>query len=458
VEPSIFLDFHLPNAATWFYFSLILTIALFFQFARPICLRNLDLLTLFLFAPGFLLLQEAHSLLALAPSPDESDPTHLLERGQRELLFAYGWLLIGSAYWFARTLFDLTLIRRPVVSPNLTTAGLACLGLALFVGQGSVAVRRVADQPEPGSVGRQPRPIEQVQDQATAVVQQAQTETGRWGSPEDVRFWVERTLAMSCHAAVVIGLVMIGLRHFQDRAAGIGMGTLYLLVPYTAYHIGQLHHVWPAAFLVWAVFCYRKPITAGWLLGLAAGSSLFPILLLPLWAGFYSRRGAGRFALAFLSAATVSVGITALVLWWAGEGGFGLSAALSLPEWQPWKVPSTETESLWTRTHWAYRMPIFVLYVGFLCSITIWPNPKNLSHLIALSAAVLIGVQFWHGDRGGVYVLWYMPLLLMMVFRPNLVMAEPPGIVPGAGLMFRLAGAAWRRVRPGPNPDKELAV
>jgi hypothetical protein len=79
--------------------------------------------------------------------------------------------------------------------------------------------------------------------------------------------------------------------------------------------------------------------------------------------------------------------------------------------------------------------------------------------LIALSAALLIGIQFWHPDRGGVYVLWYLPLVLLMVFRPNLTAAEPPAAEAGAGLMARLAGAAWRRVRgPRPEPPKELAV
>ena len=106
VEPSIFLDFHLPNAATWVYFSLILTIALFFQFARPLCLRNLDLLTLFLLAPGFLLLQDGHGLMAAARSLGGPDGGQLLERGQRELMLGYGWLLIGSAYWFGRALLD----------------------------------------------------------------------------------------------------------------------------------------------------------------------------------------------------------------------------------------------------------------------------------------------------------------------------------------------------------------
>lgn len=447
MEPSIFLDFHLPNAVTWFYFSLILSVAIFFQFARPLCLRNLDLLLLFLLVPGFLLLQEAHALIAAGQ----------FARGQQELVLGYGWLLAGSAYWFIRSLLDLPLVRRPALSTNLTTPGLACLGIALFVGMSSVAVRRTADAAESAQVGRAPAPIEQVQDRAAAAVQQAQNGSGQAASPEDVRFWVERSLAMACHAAIVAGLLVIGLQHFQDRVAGVAMGTLYLLVPYTAFDVGrQLHHVWPTAFLIWAVYCYRRPLLSGWLLGLAAGSALFPVLLFPLWFGFYTRRGASRFGLAFLGAVAVSVGITALILWWGGEAGLGVTAALNVPDWQPWRVPSAE--SVWTGAHWAYRLPIFVLFVGLVLAVAVWPSPKNLSHLIALSAAVLIGVQFWHGDRGGVYVLWYLPLLILMVFRPNLTTAEPPSLEPGSGMMARLATAAWRRVRTRPEPPKELAV
>ena len=39
---------------------------------------------------------------------------------------------------------------------------------------------------------------------------------------------------------------------------------------------------------------------------------------------------------------------------------------------------------------------------------------------MALCAAILIGIQFWYADRGGVYVLWYLPFLILLVFRPNL--------------------------------------
>src|SRR5215207_9356024 len=52
VPRSIFLDFNLPNATTWFYLSLLLAVALFYQFHRLLSLRNWDLVTLFMLVPG----------------------------------------------------------------------------------------------------------------------------------------------------------------------------------------------------------------------------------------------------------------------------------------------------------------------------------------------------------------------------------------------------------------------
>src|SRR5262249_4196441 len=56
---SIFLDFSLPNAATWFYFALLLAVAVFVRFSRPLSLRNWDVVAMFLLVPGLLLRQEA---------------------------------------------------------------------------------------------------------------------------------------------------------------------------------------------------------------------------------------------------------------------------------------------------------------------------------------------------------------------------------------------------------------
>jgi hypothetical protein len=70
--------------------------------------------------------------------------------------------------------------------------------------------------------------------------------------------------------------------------------------------------------------------------------------------------------------------------------------------------------------------------------------PKNLAHLIALSAAVMIGVQFWYADKGGQYVLWYMPLLLLMAFRPNLSDRLALPIVPERDWVTRLGSSVSR--------------
>lgn len=486
METSIFLAFNLPNAATWFYFSLLLTVALFFHFGRPLSTRNLDLLTLFLLVPGFLLLQEVQVLRSVARAEEApglaalpeltargwqaavADPKFvdlgvrttealvraetLRVRADKELLLAYVWLLVGSAYWFGRAVVDLALVRRPPVNPNLTNAGLTWLGLMLFACIVSVAVQRTGETLVRAEVGSRPIAISQVQDGAVAFVRHTQSEQA---TPAELRFWVDRALALACHAAIVIGLVMIGLRHFQDTACGVGLGTLYLLVPYTAYHVAQFHLVWPAAFITWAVFAYRRPALSGWLLGLAAGSTFVPLFLFPLWAGFYAGRGLWRFTGWFLGALGLSLGITIVVLWWGGLGT-GLSWE-GMSDWLPWRRPTSE--SLWTGVHGAYRLPIFVVYVGFVIAVAFWPSPKTLAHLVALSAAVLLGVQFWHADRGGVYVLWYLPLILLMVFRPNLAGLAPPVVEPGTGL-FAWAGAAWRRVRAGraAGESKELAV
>jgi hypothetical protein len=33
---------------------------------------------------------------------------------------------------------------------------------------------------------------------------------------------------------------------------------------------------------------------------------------------------------------------------------------------------------------------------------------------------VMVAAQFWHGSSGGLYIAWFLPLLLLTIFRPNL--------------------------------------
>ena len=413
---SIFFQFSLPNSVSWYYFSFILTIALFFQFTRVFTVRNLDLLGLFLFAPGFLLLQESNQCVAA----DE------FAAARRLRYVGYGWLLGASLYWFVRAQLDLMTFRRPLVAPNLSVPGLVWLSGVLLVILVGVAYSRSSDPWEP--VGKLPAAVTGVQESATTIVTQASVSQGH--DPTDVKFYVERTLAVACHAAVVLGLFFVGWKVFCDLPTGVAGAMLYLLLPYTAYHIGQIHHVWPAALLLWAVFWYRRPTVAGVLLGLAAGTAFFPLLLLPVWMHFYRPQGTTRFLAGFGLTWLLGLAGTLVVLSSAGHFPDGMWQTLHLADWYPWKTPTAE--SVWTGAHWAYRIPVFVVYVAYVVTLVAWPPVRNLGQLIASSAGVLIGIQFWFADRGGVYVLWYLPLLVLMVLRPNLAELKPvnPGPLP----------------------------
>jgi hypothetical protein len=256
-------------------------------------------------------------------------------------------------------------------------------------------------------------------------------------------YWVTtRTFAVLCHLAVVVGLIFIGYRHFQDAAAGMAAATFYLMLPYTGLHVGHPDHVWPMVLFIWAVAAYRMPIVAGILLGLAAVYAYFPALTFPIWVSFYWRRGATRFLTAFFVMVALGLGLIGLVLWHNGTLAPIVRHALSLSAWQPWLSPTSE--GFWTGVHWAYRIPVFIAYLAFVITTACWPVPKNLAQVISLSAAVFIGIQFWYADQGGSYVLWYLPLLMLLVFRPNLSDRRPPPIQPETDWLVRLRRAAAR--------------
>jgi pilus assembly protein TadC len=75
-----------------------------------------------------------------------------------------------------------------------------------------------------------------------------------------------------------------------------------------------------------------------------------------------------------------------------------------------------------------------------ISTLAMWPAQKNLGTLMSCSAAVLLGSQFWKAHDGGLFMAWYLPVLLLVVFRPNLenrvalAMLDPNWM------------AAWRRI------------
>ncbi len=249
-------------------------------------------------------------------------------------------------------------------------------------------------------------------------------------SQDMLKLATARTVAIFSYLAIVIGLVITGYRHFDNIKTGIAAAVLFLLLPYTAIltgrymdtaivHIGQVYHVLLAALLVWAITMYRRPLVSGILLGLAIGMFYYPIFLLPLWCSFYWQRGVLRFAFGVVAMIVLLVGILYFHPYDPSHSFmadvrqmFGwIFPRMQLPPSSFWGLPFNDP---------VYRIPIIFSFVGLSISLAIWPAQKNLGTLLSCSSAVMLGTQFWHALGGGQLVGWYLPLLLLTIFRPNL--------------------------------------
>jgi hypothetical protein len=400
---------------TWFYVSSLMMIGVFFKFHRFLSVRNADLLGLITFTPG---------LLLISHQKDE---------------LGYFWLFVVGTLFLARLLLDTIMVRRPLLEPNLSAAGLTFAGGALFVflttnvitsqttsgdaegtANGSLRLEKVLSlrssaTGEEGSVQNGPGyPLFQTFADVSPPTLMSDDEVSQAQSRRVLtRAVATRAAAILGHLAVVVAIVLIGYRHFDNIQTGVAAATLYLLLPYTSQMTSRVDHVIPAALIVSAVALYRRPAVSGTLIGLAGGLVFFPLFLLPLWIGFYWRRGAVRFAVGALVALTVLVLLAAaasvdLESFWSQLRTMFGAGVLSLEQ----------TDGFWKSE--AYLVPVAAGFLALCVGLAIWPAHKNLGTLLSCSAAVLLGAQFLKTQQGGLYMAWYLPLLVLTIFRPNL--------------------------------------
>ena len=391
--------------ATWLYLSLVLVIAVFFRFNRLWSLRNADLLLLLAASPGL----------------------YLVEKTEQTGL-GYSWLFTVSGLFLVRLLFDPLLRRRPHLGQNLNSEGSGFLCVAAFALLALQAVQYQPPSPGPAVVAAVETPQQSAQQPSAPVPPAAAGPALELiAAPIDRMFQDQaaRVIAVLSHLVVIFGLLYVGRNVFNDVQLGLAMATLYLLLPCTAFDVGEVHHVLPAALTVWALVAYRRPMTSGILLGVACGMMFFPVFLLPVWAAYYGRRGALRFVTALLLVGSTILSIVALTS--AGPQSFLQTTLGSFhPEILAFRPPEGAIpDGFWRADLYAYRIPVIVTFFLLLAGMTIWPRRKNVEHLTAFSAAIIVATQFWYPVQGGVYLLWYLPLLLVVVFRPRLAHLVP---------------------------------
>ncbi len=360
---------------------------------------------------------------------DEDDEGLMI--GPRDLeRYGFIWLLSVQVLILVRLLLDPLMIRRPLLDPNLTAGGLTFLSVWLFIFMTANVITstpriQVEHGPQLGPgyalMNMLPaiptRPVYDLlaENRAIGGVAAPANQSGEVAkTPRRLYVVLAQVLAIAAHLAIIVGIVMIGYRHFGNPRAGIGCATLYLLMPYTAQMTGRVDHALPAALLIWALLSYRRPMFAGLFLGAAAGLVYYPLFLLPLWISFYWLAGVRRFV------GGVAISLLVMMALLVVDGSEPLSRhlmrmyGLMMPVMQ-------DLRGVWG-LGWEpiYRLPILVAFLLLSGFFAAWPAQKNLGTLIAYSAALMVAAQFWHAYGGGLYLAWFLPLLLLTIFRPNL--------------------------------------
>jgi hypothetical protein len=423
---DILFQYYRVNPTTWFYLSSLLSIALFFKFNRVWSVRNLDLVGLVLLAPGLLAVEYGGYKASTAVQQ-----------------MGFLWIFTVSAALIIRMLFDSLMVRRPLLEPNLSVGGLVFLGISLlvFLLANVITTRPQRDDLAGASAATklETRATEVDADQLARLgpgypllfllpqistqrlfSSDASVEPGTKPPDENRRALHEttaRVMAIISQLAIVAGMVAIGWLHFENVRLGIAAAVLYLLLPYTAIMTGRVDHALPGALIVWAIAAYRRPLISGGLIGLAIGTIYYPVFLLPLWCSFYWERGIRRFSLGIGSALLLLV----LALFFTSPSAAVFAGQLR--QMFGWIFPNeVSLEGFWAlpSNDPVFRLPVLAAFVAMMATLAIWPVPKNLGTLLSCSAAVLLGSQFWKAHNGGLFMAWYLPALLLAVFRPNL--------------------------------------
>lgn len=465
---EILFHYERVNPTTWAYLSSLLSLALFFKFNRVLSVRNLDLVLLILLAPGLLCIKYG------------LDHQQMGEGVARIESLGYIWLFAVNGLLLLRMLLDTSMVRRPLLEPNLTAGGLTFLTAALLLFLAANVLTGTPEQADLYAVRR----AEHLAKREASNLERDSLDTHGPGFPMVFQFphivtqrifakragdvavpaavgasatseadpndpapsleasqftWGEvataKVTAILCQAMIVLGIFLVASWHYANPTAGIAASTLYLMLPYTAMWTGSTTHALPGALLVWAVLFYRRPYVAGLLIGLACGTLYYPVFLLPLWIAFYWRSGAVRFVCGALSVlpvllAALALTSTDLPMFVAHvQQTFGV------------RLPRMEqVDGLWRYWSPEYRLPILAFHVGLSLSFVLWPAQKNLATLLSASAALMLGAQFWHAHSGGLALGWYLPALLLTVFRPNLEDRVAPDVV----LPIRTWRVPWR--------------
>jgi hypothetical protein len=217
-------------------------------------------------------------------------------------------------------------------------------------------------------------------------------------------------------------LILLGRRIRPGPAGNKLAATLafaWAAYPYTAYALlSNSNDTLVAMLLVATLLALSRPAARGVMAALATLTKFAPAVLLPMLATYGQRRG--RFVAAF----AVTAG--ALLLWPALDPGLPTVYDRTLA----YQSDRTSPFSIWGQLPSLEPLRIALLIGVALLALAFAfrPKEKKLFQVAALGAALLIGVQLTMHHWFYLYIVWFLPLLLVAMSVPERGCADsPPG-------------------------------
>jgi hypothetical protein len=232
--------------------------------------------------------------------------------------------------------------------------------------------------------------------------------SGRWdGLP------AAHAAAIFFDLATLLGLFLVGRRLRPGRSGsdlGVVLAYGWAAYPYTLFVLNSnANDSLVAMLLTYSFLFLRSSRMRGGLLALASAAKFAPLVLAPLYLGYSRRpRTALRFAVAFvlvLLAATIPLLVgTGLETAWDRTVGFQLGRSSPFSIWgqEGWLEPFQTVAKLL-----AGALALLVAFV---------PRRKSPLQLAALGAAVLIALELTLTHWFYLYIVWFLPFVLIALF------------------------------------------
>ncbi len=208
------------------------------------------------------------------------------------------------------------------------------------------------------------------------------------------------------------GLLMLGWK-LSGLRLGIGLALAWAAFPFTGYALEtNSNDSLVAATLIWGLVAARHPVGRGLMLGLALGTKFAPAILLPLWSRHPFPRGPrGRNLLPFVAGLAGAAALTGWVL--VLDGADGLRAFWSRTI--GYQLGRESPFSIWGQYPGLRPVQIGMMAVVAVAALVVLRRPRRLDMLtmVALSGALLIGIELTVTHWFYLYIPWFLPFALI---------------------------------------------